>query len=106
MVTSCGFKSLSRHHGARPWYRITWTRGLGISAARRAMKSSGSKTTWLVPLQVGNWHRAGLFRMNSQPLLLPLKEFLELLRGQLDVAQKAATRSLPLTAGKEVTPRS
>ena len=25
------------------------TRGLGTSAARRAMKSNGSKTTWVVP---------------------------------------------------------
>jgi len=32
-----------------PWYLVKCARGLGTRAAKRAMKSSGSKTTWLVP---------------------------------------------------------
>ena len=40
-----------------PWNLIRLTRGLGTSAARRAMKSSGSKMTCVVPSRYGvfNW---------------------------------------------------
>jgi len=36
-----------------PWYLVRWARGLGTSAARRAMKSSGSKITCVVPSRYG-----------------------------------------------------
>jgi len=36
-----------------PWYRVRWARGLGTGAARRAMKSSGSKITCVVPSRYG-----------------------------------------------------
>jgi hypothetical protein len=36
-----------------PWDRVRWARGLGTSAARRAMKSSGSKITCVVPSRSG-----------------------------------------------------
>src|SRR5690606_42005720 len=32
-----------------PWYRVRWARGFGTSATSRAMKSSGSKITCVVP---------------------------------------------------------
>ncbi len=32
-----------------PWKRVRLTRGFGTRAANRAMKSSGSKMTWVVP---------------------------------------------------------
>lgn len=36
-----------------PWKRVRLTRGLGTRAANRAMKSSGSKITWVVPSRQG-----------------------------------------------------
>ena len=36
-----------------PWYRIRLTRGSGVRAVSRAMKSSGSKNTWVVPSRYG-----------------------------------------------------
>jgi len=36
-----------------PWNRVRFTRGFGTSAARRAMKSSGSKMTCVVPSRYG-----------------------------------------------------
>ena len=36
-----------------PWYRLRLTLGLGATAASVAMKSSGSKMTWVVPSRVG-----------------------------------------------------
>jgi len=36
-----------------PWYLVRCARGLGTSAVNRAMKSSGSKTTWVVPSRYG-----------------------------------------------------
>jgi hypothetical protein len=32
-----------------PWQRVRFKRGLGTRAASRAMKSSGSSTTWVAP---------------------------------------------------------
>jgi hypothetical protein len=40
------------------WYLVWFTRGLGTSAARRAMKSKGSKTTCVVPSRYGGGLRA------------------------------------------------
>ena len=40
--------------GARTqWYLVRLMRGLGINAARRAIKSSGWKNTWVVPSRYG-----------------------------------------------------
>lgn len=36
-----------------PWKRVRLTRGLGTRAASLAIKSSGSKMTWVVPLRNG-----------------------------------------------------
>jgi len=36
-----------------PWNRVRLTLGFGTSAAKRAMKSSGSKTTCVVPSRQG-----------------------------------------------------
>jgi len=36
-----------------PWKRVRLTRGLGTKAASRAMKSSGSKITYVVPSRYG-----------------------------------------------------
>ncbi len=42
-----------------PWKRVKFTRGFGTSAASRAMESSGSKITWMVPYRedVLSWWR-------------------------------------------------
>ena len=45
-----GMKARYRLLGANtPWKHVRFTRGFGTRAARRAMKSSGSNTTWVVP---------------------------------------------------------
>lgn len=44
---------LDAEHPNTPWYRVRCARGFGTRAARRAMKSSGSNTTWLVPSRYG-----------------------------------------------------
>ena len=36
-----------------PWKRVKLVRGLGTNAASRAMKSNGSKITWVVPSRYG-----------------------------------------------------
>jgi len=36
-----------------PWKRVRLTRGFATRAASRAMKSSGSKMTWVVPSRYG-----------------------------------------------------
>jgi hypothetical protein len=70
-----------------PCKRVRWTRGLGTNAARRAMKSSVSKSTCVVPSRYGvlSWYRTcpprgerqALFRhrratdIPAQPLELP-----------------------------------
>jgi hypothetical protein len=45
-----GIKARSLQFGANtPWNRVRLTRGFGTRAASRAMKSNGSKMTWVVP---------------------------------------------------------
>ena len=40
-----------------PWNRVRFNRGRGTNAARRAMKSSGSRTTWVEPSRNGCLNR-------------------------------------------------
>ena len=40
-----------------PWNRVMFNRGRGTNAARRAMKSSGSRTTWVEPSRNGCLNR-------------------------------------------------
>lgn len=53
-----------------PWYLVWFTRGLGTSAARRAMKSKGSKTTCVVPSRYGV-----LSRYTTFPCALTVSRF-------------------------------
>ena len=51
-----------------PWKRVRFTRGLGTRAASRAMKSSGSKMTCVVPSRYGvfNWYRTLPFGVSDR----------------------------------------
>ena len=40
-----------------PWNRVRFNRGRGTNAAGRAMKSSGSRTTWVEPSRNGCLNR-------------------------------------------------
>jgi hypothetical protein len=41
-----------------PWYRVKFIRGKGTSVAKRAMRSSGSKITCVVPRDAGSSMRS------------------------------------------------
>lgn len=51
-----------------PWKRVRLTRGFGTKAASRAMKSSGSKMTCVVPSRYGvfNWYRTLPFGVSDR----------------------------------------